>query len=134
MRTKTIKSLIMTLLMAVLIIVGMAAISQTEAYADGEYDGSVFISLSDDGKFVVSDGEISDVPLAHLEVPLQDIAEINLADWDLEFYSRTGSRRTYRAETVPVHVAALLRQCGRWSTSQSKWCTAFIFHGALLGA
>ena len=89
MRTKTIKSLIMTLLMAVLIIVGMAAISQTEAYADGEYDGSVFISLSDDGKFVVSDGEISDVPLAHLEVPLQDIAEINLADWDLEFYSYT---------------------------------------------
>lgn len=59
------------------------------AYADTQYEGSVFVSLSDDGKFVVSDGEIPDTPIAYLEVPLQDVAEVDLDSWDLGYYSYT---------------------------------------------
>ena len=59
------------------------------AYADSEYPGSAFVSLSYDGKFVVSDGENDGVAIAHLEVPLQDIAEIDLSAWGLEEYSYT---------------------------------------------
>ena len=54
-----------------------------------EYPGSAFISLSNDGKFVVSDGARSGVTIAHLEVPLQDVADVKLEDWNLEKYSYT---------------------------------------------
>jgi|GEM_PF-4279282 len=89
MGTRKCRSLILTLFLAAFMLILAAAAMPDRAYADGEYEGSAFISLSDDGKFVVSDGEISGVPLARIEVPLQDIAEIDLADWNLEQYSYT---------------------------------------------
>ena len=61
----------------------------TAVYANGTYTGSAYISISNDGEFVFSDGLISGVPIAHLEIPLQDIADIDLSEWDLEQYSYT---------------------------------------------
>nr|MCR4712676.1 hypothetical protein [Clostridia bacterium] len=82
---KKLFSLVLIFLMLFAYMPQMAAV----AYADDTYEGTAYISLSDDGKFVISDGEISDVVIAHLAVPLQEIADVNLAEWDLEQYSYT---------------------------------------------
>ncbi|MBQ6663593.1 MAG: hypothetical protein IJM69_08665, partial [Firmicutes bacterium] len=82
---KKLFSLVLIFLMLFAYMPQMAAV----AYADDTYEGTAYISLSDDGKFVVSDGVNSDVVMAHLAIPLQEIANVDLAEWDLEQYSYT---------------------------------------------
>ena len=74
------------LLCMVMVLLTMSfAVFAEDSESDTSYPGYAYISLSDDGRFVVSDG----VPLARLEVPLQEIADVDLADWGLERYSFT---------------------------------------------
>ena len=88
MKTKKITARILTVLMALILSVGMLPAISEPAHASDD-DSSVYISLSSDGKFVVSDGGTSGVPIGYLEVPLEDVATVDLADWDLEKYAYT---------------------------------------------
>ncbi len=88
MKMKKITSRILTVLAALILSIGMLPAFTGPAHASDD-GGSVYISLSSDGKFVVSDGGTSGVPIGYLEVPLEDVASVDLADWNLEKYAYT---------------------------------------------
>ena len=52
---------------------------------DPDVTGTVYISISDDGRYVVSDGEISGEIMAYVPVALADL-QFDLCDYDLDSY------------------------------------------------
>ena len=71
-------------LVAAVAALGLMTVSLEKAYA-GEYSGTVYFNLSDDGKPVMSD--VTGEAMMLVPVSLQDVADVDLADWELEEYA-----------------------------------------------
>lgn len=57
--------------------------SGDETQGNEELTGTVYISVSDDADYVLSDGTKSDVRMAYIPVDLTDLSEIDLDDYEL---------------------------------------------------
>ncbi len=73
----------------ILMLATIAAFAPSKALADDEVDvntGTVYISISEDGKFVTSDGEIPAVQMSNVAIDLEEVSKIDLDDYGLGQY------------------------------------------------
>ena len=80
------KSWIIAAAIAAVALLGALCIDLEGVYAD-EYEGTVYFNLSDDGKPVMSD--VTGDAMMMVSVSLQDVADVDLAEWGYEDYAYT---------------------------------------------
>ena len=85
---KRILAIVLALLIALSVVPGAAlAAGGDDNVRAGTQSGTVYISISDDEDYVVSDGEETGTIMAYVPVDLEEVSRINLADYGLERYA-----------------------------------------------
>ena len=109
----TLPQKILLSLLAFVFVFGLSPVGNTQyAYADasggGESKGTFYLSISDDDKYVESDGEISGTTMAYVPLSIDEIAKIDLDDYGLGAFKYDPDGGTnYRVTLLMAFVYAL---------------------------